>query len=66
MADVDGIKVEKNYRLDTAFANNGDIQELMERLRPICCFDPEKPQAYRDLQEMRSILKKAVLPYVQG
>ena len=25
MADVDGIKVEKNYRLDTAFANNGDF-----------------------------------------
>ena len=54
------LKVERKKSLP------GDIQELMERLRPICCFDPENPRVYRDLHQMRSILKEAVPPYVQG
>jgi FlaA1/EpsC-like NDP-sugar epimerase len=54
------LKVERKKPLP------GDIQELMERLRPICCFDPENPRVYRDLHQMRSILKEAVPPYVQG
>ncbi|MDR1986727.1 MAG: polysaccharide biosynthesis protein [Treponema sp.] len=42
----------------------GDMQELMERLRPICCFDPENPEAYRNPQRMREILKEAIPTYV--
>ncbi|MHB9290977.1 putative UDP-N-acetyl-alpha-D-glucosamine C6 dehydratase [Hollandina sp. SP2] len=42
----------------------GDIYELMERLRPICCFDPKNPEAYRNPQRMRGILQEAIPTYV--
>ncbi|MDR3115389.1 MAG: polysaccharide biosynthesis protein [Treponema sp.] len=51
------LKVERKKPQD------GDIQELLERLRPICCFDPEKPEVYRDPQRMRDILKEAIPSY---
>jgi FlaA1/EpsC-like NDP-sugar epimerase len=33
-----------------------DIKTLLGQLRPICCFDPEKPEAYRDIEKLRCIL----------
>ncbi|MDR2633857.1 MAG: polysaccharide biosynthesis protein [Treponema sp.] len=42
----------------------GDMQELLDRLRPVCCFDPANPRVYRDLQQMRHILKEAIPSYV--
>ncbi|MDR2798484.1 MAG: polysaccharide biosynthesis protein [Treponema sp.] len=52
-------------KVERKTSQEGDIQELMERLRPICCFDPENPEAYRDLQRMRTILQEAIPTYVQ-
>ncbi|MDR1029854.1 MAG: polysaccharide biosynthesis protein [Treponema sp.] len=43
-----------------------NIQELMEHLRPICWFDPEHPDLYRDPKRLRDILKEAIPRYVDG
>lgn len=43
-----------------------NIQELMGQLRPICCFDPEHPDLYRDPKRLRDILKEAIPHYVDG
>ncbi|MDR2398506.1 MAG: polysaccharide biosynthesis protein [Spirochaetaceae bacterium] len=41
----------------------GDIQELMERLRPICRLDPANPSAYRNAKRLREILKEVIPRY---
>jgi FlaA1/EpsC-like NDP-sugar epimerase len=43
-----------------------NIQELMGQLRPICYFDPEHPDLYRDPKRLRDILKEAIPSYVGG
>jgi FlaA1/EpsC-like NDP-sugar epimerase len=37
-----------------------DIAALTEKLKPVCRFDPEKPEMYRDSALLREILKEAV------
>jgi FlaA1/EpsC-like NDP-sugar epimerase len=37
-----------------------DIEVLTESLRPICRFDPEQPEKYRNAALLRSILQEAI------
>jgi len=40
---------------------NVDLKEMLEQLRPICRFDPAKPQVYRDAELLRAILIEKVM-----
>jgi FlaA1/EpsC-like NDP-sugar epimerase len=40
---------------------NVDLKEILEQLRPICRFDPAKPQVYRDAELLRSLLIEKVM-----
>jgi len=37
-----------------------DLALLMEELKPICRFDPNQPQKYRDSNLLRSALERAI------
>ena len=37
-----------------------DLSSLLDELRPICRFDPARPQAYRDAELMRKILNQGI------
>jgi FlaA1/EpsC-like NDP-sugar epimerase len=37
-----------------------DLGRLMESLRPICRFDPRKPEIYRDNKTLRRVLQEAI------
>jgi FlaA1/EpsC-like NDP-sugar epimerase len=37
-----------------------DIQGLLEKLKPVCCFDPQNPEPYRDIDILRTILAEAI------
>jgi FlaA1/EpsC-like NDP-sugar epimerase len=52
------LKVERRGR-------PGDIASLMERLRPVCRFDPLRPELYRNAERLREILAEA-LPEKDG
>jgi FlaA1/EpsC-like NDP-sugar epimerase len=40
---------------------NVDLKDILEQLRPICRFDPAKPQVYRDAELLRAILIEKVM-----
>jgi FlaA1/EpsC-like NDP-sugar epimerase len=40
---------------------NVDLKEMLEQLRPICRFDPAKPQVYRDAELLRAVLIEKVM-----
>ncbi|MCL2412114.1 MAG: polysaccharide biosynthesis protein [Treponema sp.] len=35
---------------------NIDVQSLLEILRPICCFDPANPKAYRNSEKLKAVI----------
>jgi FlaA1/EpsC-like NDP-sugar epimerase len=41
-----------------------DLESLMEELKPICHFDKDQSEKYRDVNLLRSILKKAVPSFI--
>jgi len=47
-------------RVDRTRASEISLARLMEDLRPVCRFDPERPEAYRDDALLRSILRGAI------
>jgi len=40
---------------------NVDLKDILEQLRPICRFDPARPQAYRNAELLRAILIEKVM-----
>lgn len=46
--------------LDRKYALNGKLPAVLERLRPICFFDPAFPQAYRNRRMLRETLKRII------
>ena len=40
---------------------NVDLKDILEQLRPICRFDPAKPQVYRDADLLRTLLIEKVM-----
>jgi FlaA1/EpsC-like NDP-sugar epimerase len=46
--------------LDRKYALNGKLPAVLERLRPICFFDPAHPQAYRNRRMLRETLKRII------
>jgi len=40
---------------------NVDLKDILEQLRPICRFDPARPQAYRNAELLRTILIEKVM-----
>jgi FlaA1/EpsC-like NDP-sugar epimerase len=40
---------------------NIDLKDILEQLRPICRFDPAKPQVYRDAELLRALLIEKVM-----
>jgi FlaA1/EpsC-like NDP-sugar epimerase len=48
------LKVEKKN------GSGPDIHSLMEKLRPVCRFDPQKPGQYRNTALLREILAEAI------
>ncbi len=39
---------------------NGRINSVLDRLRPICFHDPEKPSVYRNKRELRRVLEEVI------
>jgi FlaA1/EpsC-like NDP-sugar epimerase len=37
-----------------------DIRSLSEKLKPICCFDPQKPRMYRNTELLRELLAESI------
>jgi FlaA1/EpsC-like NDP-sugar epimerase len=53
------LKVERNER-EAASPPLADLDELTRALRPVCKFDREKPEQYRDSALLREILHAAI------
>jgi FlaA1/EpsC-like NDP-sugar epimerase len=47
-------------RVERSKAANFDLGSLLEALRPICSYDPERPEVYRDRRLLRAALRQAV------
>jgi FlaA1/EpsC-like NDP-sugar epimerase len=47
-------------RVDRKHPSAIDLTRLMEDLKPICRFDPEQPQKYRDSRLLREALENAI------
>jgi FlaA1/EpsC-like NDP-sugar epimerase len=43
-----------------------DMKKMIEQMEPICRFDPEKPELYRNSETLRELLKKAVPSLSRG
>jgi FlaA1/EpsC-like NDP-sugar epimerase len=43
-----------------------DIEALTESLKPVCRFDPEQPEKYRNAALLRSILQEAIPSMKKG
>jgi FlaA1/EpsC-like NDP-sugar epimerase len=39
-----------------------DTKKLLDNLRPVCCFDPAQPKAYRNVEMLRDILGLIEIP----
>jgi len=52
-------------RVDRKSPGNMDLAQLMEELKPICRFDPNQPQKYRDSKLLRATLENAI-PNMRG
>jgi FlaA1/EpsC-like NDP-sugar epimerase len=50
----------KILKLDRHYALNGQLDAVMERLQPICFFDPRNPKVYRNRTVLRQTLKQIV------
>jgi FlaA1/EpsC-like NDP-sugar epimerase len=37
-----------------------DIHGILEKLKPVCCFNPQNPEPYRDFAMLRTILAEAI------
>jgi FlaA1/EpsC-like NDP-sugar epimerase len=65
----DEAPVETGYsrilRLDRKNPPPLDIAALIEKIRPICQFDPSRPKEYRDSKLLQSLLKEAIPSYAK-
>jgi FlaA1/EpsC-like NDP-sugar epimerase len=43
-----------------------DIKGLIEHLKPVCRFDPKKPEAFRDGNLLRHVLKQVIPCFAEG
>jgi FlaA1/EpsC-like NDP-sugar epimerase len=50
----------KILQLDRHYALNGQLEGVIERLRPICFYDGGNPDVYRNRTVLRQILKEIV------
>jgi FlaA1/EpsC-like NDP-sugar epimerase len=50
----------KILKLDRHYALNGQLGRVVERLEPICFYDPDNPQEYRNRTVLRQTLKQIV------
>jgi FlaA1/EpsC-like NDP-sugar epimerase len=50
----------KILKLDRRYALNGQLEQVIRELEPICFFDQQKPELYRDRQILRTALKKII------
>ncbi|MBN2551125.1 MAG: polysaccharide biosynthesis protein [Spirochaetales bacterium] len=50
----------KILKLDRHYALNGQLEGVIDRLQPICFFDPGNPEVYRDRTRLRQTLKEIV------
>ena len=62
---VEGDKVlptayPKILRLEPRYALNGHFQDVIDSLAPICSFDPQRPDLYRDRRALRRTLKRII------
>jgi len=60
----DEVPVETEYsrilRVDRKSPSPVDLAGLMEKIKPVCRFNPEYPQMYRDSDLLRAVLKAAI------
>jgi len=47
-------------RVDRQNPSSVNLASLMEEIKPVCCFDPARPQMYRDGDLLRTILQDAI------
>jgi len=53
-------KYRKILKLDRQYALNGRLDRVVDRLEPICFFDPGRADEYRNRQALRGALKQIV------
>jgi FlaA1/EpsC-like NDP-sugar epimerase len=55
------LKIEKNRQPNLPFDSSSlDVPALLERLRPVCHFDPDHAESYRNTTLLRSILAEVI------
>ena len=61
-SDEQPVETEYNriIRIDRRVPPPVDIPALLEKLRPICRFDPARPEVYRNGELLRTVLKQAM------
>jgi FlaA1/EpsC-like NDP-sugar epimerase len=61
---ADELPLETEYprikRVERKKESGADLQALLEELKPICSFDPARPELYRDRTLLRAALRRAV------
>ena len=51
---------EKVLRVSRAYSMNGDLDKLMDRLRPVCYLDADHGTAYRNRNVLKAVLHEAI------
>ncbi len=57
---------EKLLELKNLEMNSGELESLLEELYPVCRFDENKPEMYRNRQKLTEILKKYIPSYAKA
>ena len=53
-------------KVERKVPHNIEIKPLMEKLRPLCCFDPKNSEVYRDSHLLRNLLKEAIPDFAKA
>jgi FlaA1/EpsC-like NDP-sugar epimerase len=57
---------DRILKVERKAGNERDLQAVMERLKPVCRFDPLQSEKYRDSDLLREILKDSIPSYARN